>query len=147
MGCTVHADESGVRVSRDPEHRLRGVDVDMAEISDLVPTLAVLGACAEGTTRIRGVGFIRAKESDRLGDLASELRKCGVDVSVADDGLDVRGGPLQAASIEPHHDHRLAMSLALLGMCRDGIEVRDPDVVSKSWPSFWTSMQGGLGIG
>ena len=147
MGCTVHADESGVRVSRDPDHRLCGVDVDMAEISDLVPTLAVLGACAEGTTRIRGVGFIRAKESDRLGDLASELRKCGVDVSVADDGLDVRGGSLQAASIEPHHDHRLAMSLALLGMCRDGIEVRDPDVVSKSWPSFWTSMQSGLGIG
>lgn len=146
MGCTVHADSAGVRVSREPHQPLRGVDVDMSEISDLVPTLAVIGACAEGTTRIRGVGFIRAKESDRLGDLANELAKCGVNVSVEDDGLTIHGASLRTAIVDTHHDHRLAMSLALLSLRQEGIVVDDAEVVAKSWPSYWTAMRSGLAL-
>lgn len=147
MGCKVHTDAEGVRLSRESTHALRGVDVDMSEISDLVPTLAVLGACAEGVTRIRGVGFIRAKESDRLGDLANELNKCGVDVSVEDDGLTIRGGALRSAVVYPHHDHRLAMSIALLSLRQGGIVIDDADVVAKSWPSYWAAMRSGLTLG
>jgi 3-phosphoshikimate 1-carboxyvinyltransferase len=120
---------------------LRGLDIDMADMSDLVPTLAVLATRAVTPTRITGVGFIRHKESDRLADLAAELAKTGADVTVEDDGLLIRPTDLlHAASIDTHHDHRLAMAFGVLGLAVDGIEVADPEVVSKSWPGFWDAL-------
>jgi 3-phosphoshikimate 1-carboxyvinyltransferase len=93
-------------------------------------------------TRITGVGFIRKKESDRLGDLAGELRKSGADVLVEDDGLLIRPTDLlQGARLDTHHDHRLAMAFGLLGLVVDGIEVADPKVVTKSWPTFWEVLE------
>ena len=77
-GATSTSATPGRRSSRRGD-RLRGIDVDMADISDLVPTLAVVAPFADTPTRIRGVGFIRAKESDRLGDLCAELRRLGAD--------------------------------------------------------------------
>ena len=113
----------------------------MADISDLVPTLAVVATQAVTPTRITGVGFIRGKESDRLGDLATELGKLGADVVVEDDGLLIRPTDLlHGARVETHHDHRLAMALGLLGLVVDGVEVADPDVVSKSWPDYWAAL-------
>ena len=116
----------------------------MADISDLVPTVAVVAAFASSPTRIRGVGFIRGKESDRLGDLASELQRAGVDVDETDDGLLVRPSSalVRAARLGTHHDHRLAMAFGVLGSAVDGIVVDDPGVVSKSWPGFWTMLEG-----
>ena len=146
MGCTVSEDATGVMVSRDAQRPLIGVDVDMAEMSDLVPTVAAIAACATSPTRIRGVGFIRAKESDRLGDLASELGACGALVEVHDDGLAITPRVLRSAVVNPHDDHRLAMSLALLGIRQAGIVVSDAPVVAKSWPTFWSTMRQGLGL-
>ena len=142
MGCDVERTESAVRVHRDGA--LRGVDIDMADISDLVPTLAVVAAFAQSPTRIRGVGFIRGKESDRLGDLAYELRAAGVDLDETDDGLDVRPSTpsLRPARLGTHHDHRLAMAFAVLGCATGGIEIEHPEVVSKSWPGFWSMLDG-----
>ncbi len=140
MGCQTTRTDDHVTVTG--AGALRGVDLDMVDISDLVPTVAVVSAFAESPTRIRGVGFIREKESDRLGDLSAELRKAGVDVNETDDGLDI--GPssarLQPARLGTHHDHRLAMAFGVLGSAVDGIVVDDPDVVSKSWPGFWTML-------
>lgn len=146
LGCTVRnlGDDKGVQVSRGPSQTLTGVDVDMSTMSDLVPTLAVIAACASTETIIRGVGFIRSKESDRLGDLAAELKKCGIETVVMSDGIRIRPMPLRPAVLLPHHDHRLAMSLSLLGLREDGIKVEDAHVVSKSWPDFWESMSTGL---
>ena len=140
MGCSVERAPDSVRVVRNG--RLTGVDVDMADISDLVPTMAIVAAVAETSTRIRGVGFIRDKESDRLGDLTTELNKVGVDVDESDDGLDIRPSldRLHGARLETHHDHRLAMAFGVLGSLVDGVEVVDPTVVSKSWPGFWTML-------
>ncbi len=140
MGCIVdHGAGHDTTVTGSRE--LRGVDVDMADISDLVPTMAVVAACATTPTRIRGVGFIRHKESDRLGDLAVELRRAGVDVEETADGLDIRPSRdrLRPARFDTHHDHRLAMAFAVLGCVAGGVEVVDPGVVSKSWPGFWTT--------
>jgi 3-phosphoshikimate 1-carboxyvinyltransferase len=110
----------------------------MADISDLVPTIAAVAVTASTPTTIRGVGFIRAKESDRLGDLAAELRKAGAAVDVTDDGLHIEPvAELHGATLSTHHDHRLAMAFAVLGAAVDGIVVEDPGVVSKSWPGFW----------
>jgi 3-phosphoshikimate 1-carboxyvinyltransferase len=141
MGCLVTAAAHDTVVMRRRDTPLRGVEVDMADISDLVPTLAVVATQAVTPTRITGVGFIRSKESDRLGDLAAELRKTGALVSVEPDGLLIEPTDLlHGAQLDTHHDHRLAMAFGLLGLVVDGIEIRDPAVVSKSWPSFWDEL-------
>jgi 3-phosphoshikimate 1-carboxyvinyltransferase len=139
MGCTVDDDGGGLAVTRDPARPLIGIDVDMADVSDLVPTLAAVAVTATTPTTISGVGFIRAKESDRLGDLATELRTVGADVSVTADGVRIEpAGPLHGGDLGTHHDHRLAMAFGVLGAAVGGIGVTDPDVVSKSWPGYWT---------
>jgi 3-phosphoshikimate 1-carboxyvinyltransferase len=106
-----------------------------------VPTLAVVATQAVTPTRITGVGFIRAKESDRLGDLADELRRTGALVTVEPDGLLIEPTDLlHGARLSTHHDHRLAMAFGLLGLVVDGIEIAEPSVVSKSWPSYWDAL-------
>lgn len=140
MGCTVLDGPDGVGIERARDVALRGVDVDLADASDLVPTVAVVAATASSPTHIRGVGFIRAKESDRLRDLADELNKAGARVTVEDDGLRIDPSPhLHGAVLDPHDDHRLAMAFGVLATAVAGIEVLDPAVVAKSWPDFWTA--------
>lgn len=142
MGCDVDMTDRTVRVTGPAT--LQGVDLDMADVSDLVPTVAVVASLAGTPTRIRGVGFIRAKESDRLGDLAGELRRAGADVDATADGLEIRptSSGLHGARLATHHDHRLAMSFAVLGTVVPGVVVEDPGVVSKSWPGFWSMLDG-----
>ncbi len=139
MGCDVVVNDRGTTVTR--EGPLRGLDIDMVDLSDLVPTLAVVAPFAHTPTTIRGVGFIRGKESDRLGDLCRELRAAGVRATETDDGLVVAPGHPHGARMGTHHDHRLAMSFGLLGLVADGIEIEDPRVVSKSWPHFWQMLE------
>ena len=141
MGCVVDRTARSTTVTG--VLGLRGVDIDMADVSDLVPTMAVVAALADTPTRIRGVGFIRAKESDRLGDLARELRTAGVVISETADGLDIEPSRhlLSPTRFGTHHDHRLAMAFAVLGTVTPGIEIADPTVVSKSWPGFWTMLE------
>lgn len=137
MGCTCRVDATGTTVERSGP--LHGVDIDMVDLSDLAPTLAVVAVFADSPTRVRGVGFIRGKESDRIGDLCAELRAAGVDAADTDDGFVITpGAALRPARLGTHHDHRLAMALALLGLRSWGIEIDDPEVVSKSWPGYWT---------
>jgi 3-phosphoshikimate 1-carboxyvinyltransferase len=141
MGCIVTQGSHDTVVMRRRDTPLRGVEVDMADVSDLVPTLAVVATQAVTPTRITGVGFIRAKESDRLGDLADELRRTGAVVTVEPDGLLIEPTDLlHGARLFTHHDHRLAMAFGLLGLVVDGIEVVEPAVVSKSWPSYWDAL-------
>jgi 3-phosphoshikimate 1-carboxyvinyltransferase len=139
MGCIVDHSSSGTSVRRDGD--LHGISINMADLSDLVPTLAVIAPFASSPTEITGVGFIRAKESDRLGDLAAELRKCGIDATEQTDGIVVRPGYSGGAALDTHHDHRLAMAFAVLGLRIAGVRVHDPDVVSKSWPDFWMALE------
>ncbi|MFM8866682.1 MAG: 3-phosphoshikimate 1-carboxyvinyltransferase [Ilumatobacteraceae bacterium] len=140
MGAEVRAAGDDMVIQKDPVQALHAIDVDLRDSSDLVPTVAALAAVADGRTRIRGVGFVRNKESDRIGDLAAELRKFGIDVIEDADGLDVIGGSVGPAVIDPHHDHRLAMALALLGRIGAGTKLIDPTVVSKSWPGYLTDL-------
>ena len=142
MGCAVTRD--GYSTVVQSGRRLHGIDIDMVEMSDLVPTLAAVAAFAQSPTTIRGVGFIRAKESDRLGDLCGELRRLGATATETDDGLIVRPADLHGARLGTHHDHRLAMAFGVIGLRVPGVEIEDPDVVSKSWPGYWAVL-GGLG--
>ena len=141
MGCIVTVGETDTVVMRRRDTPLRGLEIDMADISDLVPTMAIVATQATTPTTITGVGFIRGKESDRLGDLASELTKLGADIDVDPDGLTIRPtGTLHGARLNTHHDHRLAMAFGLIGLVVDDVEIAEPDVVTKSWPGYWDAL-------
>src|SRR5207248_9993486 len=109
MGCRAEYGEGSITDSGRAE---LGIDVDMNAISDTVQTLAAVALFAEGPTTIRGVGHIRHKETDRIGDLARELRKLGAVVEELPDGLRIVPGPLRAAALDTYDDHRMAMSLS-----------------------------------
>ena len=142
MGCASSRDDAGTRL--ESGSHLDGIDIDMVDFSDLVPTLAAVAAFASTPTRIRGVGFIRSKESDRIGDLGSELRRMGAMATETEDGLSIEPSVMHGSRVGTHHDHRLAMAFGLIGLRVAGVEIDDPDVVTKSWPGYW-AMLGGLG--
>jgi len=141
MGAEVYTDRSHTTLTGPSSGDLQGIDVDMSDISDLVPTIAAVACVAGSPTRIRGVGFIRAKESDRIGDLATELRKFGAEIHEHDDGLSIVPQPLHGAHVETHEDHRLAMAFSIIGSKVPGVEINDPGVVSKSWPTYWDDLK------
>ena len=125
---------------------LQGIDADLSGLPDQVPTLAALGPFARGTTRITNVPHLRIKESDRLGAMASELGRVGAAVEEGADSLTVHGlwhretPPAGRVVIDSHDDHRIAMSMALVGLRRPGIEIAAPEVVGKSYPEFWADL-------
>lgn len=138
MGCRVEETDEGLRVQGGS---LRGVDVDMNGISDTVQTLAAVALFAEGPTTIRGVAHIRHKETDRIGDLARELRKLGADVQELDDGLRITPAALRGAEIATYRDHRMAMSLALVGLRLPGVVILDPGCVEKTYPRYFKDLE------
>ena len=138
MGCDVEYNESSIRVRGGS---LTGIDVDMNAISDTVQTLTAVALFAKGTTRIRGVEHNRHKETDRIGDLATELRKFGAKVTEFEDGLEIQPAPLQGATIDTYDDHRMAMSLALVGLQVDDVVIRDPGCTHKTYPGFFDDLQ------
>ncbi|MFZ5830944.1 MAG: 3-phosphoshikimate 1-carboxyvinyltransferase [Planctomycetota bacterium] len=138
MGCAVQYDQNGITVHGAP---LRGVDVDMGDISDTVQTLAAAALFAEGPTTIRGVAHIRHKETDRIGDLARELRKFGAEVDEREDGLRIVPRALSGAEIDTYNDHRMAMSLALVGLRVPGVVIRDPRCTEKTYPDFFADLE------
>jgi 3-phosphoshikimate 1-carboxyvinyltransferase len=137
MGSAVVRADSGITVRGGPLH---GVDVDMNDISDTVMTLAAVACFAEGATRIRNVGHIRHKETDRLRALTTELRRIGAQVDEQADGLTITPRPLHGAVVETYNDHRMAMSMALVGLRVGGIVLRDPACVAKTYPNFFQDL-------
>jgi 3-phosphoshikimate 1-carboxyvinyltransferase len=138
MGCRVERCSSGVTVHG---RALHGIDVDMNDISDTVMTLAAVACFGEGPTTIRNVAHIRHKETDRLAALATELRKVGAEVEGFADGLTITPRPLHGAEIETYNDHRMAMSMALIGLRVPGIIIKNPGCVAKTYPGFWTDLE------
>ena len=136
--------QMGATVERATDHTtltgggsLRGIEVDMSQLSDTAPTLAVVAAFADGPTRVTGIGFIRGKETDRVGNVVAELRRLGVDAVEEPDGFIVRPGPLRATTVQTYDDHRMAMAFALSGLRSHGVQIADPACVVKTFPGFW----------
>jgi 3-phosphoshikimate 1-carboxyvinyltransferase len=137
----------GALVERGPDRitvrgtgTLHGVHVDMADISDTAQTLAAVAVFADTPTTVAGIGFIRGKESDRIGALATELRRAGIEVATAEDGFTVTPGTVRPTRFRTYDDHRMAMSLALLGLRAPGVEVEDPGCVAKTYPDFFADL-------
>jgi 3-phosphoshikimate 1-carboxyvinyltransferase len=139
MGCGVTKDERGISVSS-PPGPLRAISCDMSDMPDVAQTLAVIAACARGTTVMTGLKTLRVKETDRIAALQTELGKIGIATECTADALTVIGGDPGTAPIDTYDDHRMAMSFALLGARPKGITIREPGVVSKSFPSFWETL-------
>lgn len=138
MGAEVHRDADGIEV-RGTGH-LRGIEVDLADLSDTAQTLAAVAVFADGPTRVTGIGFIRRKETDRIAAVVTELRRCGIDAEEEDDGFVVHPGTPTPATVETYDDHRMAMSFALLGLRVPGIAIADPGCVAKTFPDYFATL-------
>ena len=134
MGAHVKKDLVATGVTGDT---LKGVEVDCADMPDVVPTLAALALFARGRTRIRNVAHLRFKESDRITSVATELRKLGGRVKDLPDGLEIEESRLRPAVVDTWNDHRIAMAAAVIGLRVPGLVIRDPKVVAKSFPEFF----------
>ena len=137
MGSTVEYGRDWIEVAG---RAAQGIDVDMNAVSDTVQTLASVALFAEGPTRIRGVAHNRHKETDRIGDLATELRKLGAKVEEFEDGLEITPAILRPATLETYHDHRMAMSLSLVGLRQEGVWILNPRCTEKTYPKYFEDM-------
>lgn len=136
MGATVRRQADAIEVRG--ERQLHGIDVDLADLSDTAPTLAAVAVFATSPTTVRGIGFIRRKESNRIAAIVAELRRCGVHAEETGDGFVVHPGSPQAAAVRTYGDHRLAMGFSLLGLRAPGIEILDPGCVAKTFPEYFS---------
>jgi 3-phosphoshikimate 1-carboxyvinyltransferase len=136
MGCMVTKSRDNVEVIGPA--RLRGIDIDMNDMPDVVQTVCALAPFADGPVNIRNIANLRIKETDRIAAMATELRKLGVEVHTKPDGMTIQPAKvLLPARLDTYEDHRMAMSLALIGLKASGIEIRDPSCVRKSFPTFF----------
>jgi 3-phosphoshikimate 1-carboxyvinyltransferase len=134
MGCVLRSGDDYIEVEG---RASQGIDVDMNSISDTVQTLAAVALFAKSPTRVRGVAHNRHKETDRIGDLARELRRLGATVDEYDDGLTIHPQVLKPAMLETYRDHRMAMSFSLIAMCVPGTQILDPRCTEKTYPGFF----------
>jgi len=138
MGCSIESGSGWLEVKG---ARLQGIDVDMNKMPDAAVALAAVAAFADGKTCIRNVANLRLKETDRLSALANELLKAGCRVKELEDGLEIEPGPLHGAVFETYNDHRMAMSLALLGLRLPGIKIKNPQCVAKTFPDYFQRLE------
>ena len=138
MGATVTRSADSLTVSAGPT--LHGVDIDMSDISDTAQTLAAVAVYADSPTRVRGIGFIRGKETDRVAAVVTELRRAGIDAVEDSDGFTIKPGVPRPTRFATYEDHRMAMSLSLLGLRSAGMEIEDPSCVTKTYPGFFTDL-------
>lgn len=119
---------------------IRGADIPT--LIDELPVIAVMAAFAGGTTVIRDAAELRVKESDRIAVMTDNLRRMGADVEETEDGMIIHGGrPLHGAVIDPHLDHRVAMSFAVAGtVCEGTMDILDGDCVRISYPDFYKDL-------
>lgn len=138
MGCEVTRGDGWAEVKG---KELRGIEINMREMPDIVPTLAVTAAFAQGKTLMKNIGHLRLKESDRIKVLVTELRKMGIRVEEGEDWLKIEGGKAHGAEIESHNDHRIAMSFAIAGLNVPGVKIKEEGCVDKSFPGFWKAFR------
>lgn len=140
-GASIIIEENTITVA----HRdLEAFEFDATQCPDLFPALVALAAAAKGVTTLRGVGRLRGKESDRGEVLRSEYAKLGIDIEIDydEDEMRVVGGQIEAAEVDSHDDHRIAMSLAISALRTDNeVVIKNSDCVSKSYPSFFADLE------
>jgi 3-phosphoshikimate 1-carboxyvinyltransferase len=143
MGARVTLGSSGLTLRG--SGIVRGLDADLSDVSELTPVLAALAALADSPSRLRGVGHIRAHETDRISALARELDRLGADVDEWYDGLEIRPKPMRGTIFETYADHRMAHAAAVIGLAVPGVILSDVTCTSKTMPEFptlWADLVG-----
>ncbi len=134
-GASVTSEPNSITVeSRD----LVAFEFNATQCPDLFPALAALAAAAEGESVIYGTHRLEHKESNRAETIAEEYKKLGIEVRLEGDAMYIKGGNIRSAEVESHHDHRIAMSLAVSALRSDGeLLIRNAECVAKSFPDFF----------
>ena len=140
MGCGVRRDR-GLIVVEGPRASLDGLDADLSEAPDGALGLAVACLFAKGPSRLRGLGTLRVKETDRLSALATEIGRLGARAEVEGDALVIHPAVLRGAEIETYDDHRMAMAFSVVGLRVPGVTIADPRCVSKTWPGWFDVLE------
>ncbi len=123
--------------------KIHSVDVNAAQIPDLVPVLALFACKAEGETVISGASRLVHKESNRLQSVTDMIKALGGDIEMKSDGLVVRGnGRLKGGTVDAQNDHRIAMTAAMASLICDGsVTIREAESVDKSYPTFFEEIK------
>lgn len=138
MGCKIKKDKDFIEIHAG---ELKGIDVDMSDMPDVAQTLAAVAVFAKGKTRVRNVSNLKIKETDRIAAVANELRRIGVKCTEYDDGFEIEPCQPHAAEIETYDDHRMAMSFSLIGLKVNGIKIKNPECVNKTFPNFFNEFK------
>ena len=151
MGASIKIEESGEGIEPAGDlivksSSLKGTEIGgdlIPRLIDELPVLAVAAAFAEGSTVIRDAEELKVKESNRIDAMAAEMKKAGADVTATEDGLIIRGGKeLQGADFESYHDHRIAMSMAVLALAAEGMSrIQNHHCISISYPDFFQTLR------
>jgi len=141
MGCIVIEDKQKNWIEVTGPQQLKGIETNMESMPDTAQTLAVVAAFAQGKTKITGLSTLRVKETNRLAATNFELAKMGIDSKITSNSIEIIGGDPKKAMIETYKDHRMAMSFAVAGAKLVGMQILDPAVVNKSFPSFWKELE------
>lgn len=143
----VRAERVGGRMRADGTGAIHGLDADMGDAGELVPTLAAVAALADSPSRIRGVAHLRGHETNRLAAIVDDLTSLGGDAEETEDGLAIRPAPLHGGIWEARGDHRMATAGALIGLRVEGVEVDDIGTTAKTMPDFPRLWAETLGLG
>ncbi|MCA1597193.1 MAG: 3-phosphoshikimate 1-carboxyvinyltransferase, partial [Chloroflexi bacterium] len=144
MGCIVEDSPAGLTVSG--AGTLRGLDVDMNACSDVSLTLAALAPFCETPTHIRNIAHARLQETDRIHAIVTELRRAGVTAEERQDGFSIFPSTPHAATFETYDDHRIAMSLSLIGLRIPGCAILNPECVAKTVPNYFELLDEVTGV-
>lgn len=141
MGAEVTWGEDWVEVGGPPPGELRGIGVNLAALSDTAPTLAAVAVFANSPTEVTGVGFIRAKETDRIAAVVTELQRLGIQADATSDGFRIHPGRPRHAAVRTYDDHRMAMAFSVVGLASGAVDIVDPDCVAKTYPGFFADVE------
>jgi 3-phosphoshikimate 1-carboxyvinyltransferase len=141
MGARLSVRRSSVMVQRSPLH---GINADLTDCIDLLPTLSVLAATADGESHFTGIKGARVKESNRVEAVSRELQKMGIRVREDENSVTIFGGNPHGAVIDSHSDHRIAMAFGVLGTAVGETSIMGAESIEKTYPEFWKAL-GSLG--
>lgn len=139
MGCRVRPEKNSITITGKKD--LKGIDIDMNSMPDVVQTLASVAVFAVSKTTIKNIENLKYKECDRINDTAEELRKLGASVETKDDEIIITPRPMKGTVLDTHDDHRMAMSLSLIGLKIPDIIIKNPQDCKKSFPDFYDKLK------
>jgi len=140
FGADCAVTENGIAVKK---NTLSGIEIDAADIPDLVPVLSTIASVAHGTTVIKNCQRLRLKESDRLATVSEMLGNLGADIKIDGDSLIIDGKEmLQGGTAQSYNDHRIVMSAAVAScVCINSVTIVDAEAVNKSYPAFFGDLE------